>query len=245
MSGLVTTKQQNAIVTFTVEQIDLMKRTIAKGATDDELKLFLYQCQRTGLDPLSKQIYFSKYRSKNGEDRVSILTAIDGYRLIADRTGKYAGNDDPIFDNDKAPQKATATVYKLVGGIRCPFTSTARWLEYYPGEHKGFMWKQMPCLMLGKCAEALALRKAFPNELSGVYVKEEMEQAESSSPVLYTPQEKDENGHKKLLKKIAEGFGVKDRAELAELSGVCNGTELNNLSVFIEQYLKESGFFEH
>ena len=69
------------------------------------------------------------------------------------------------------------TVYKIVGGQRCGFTATARWDQYFPGEKQGFMWKKMPHLMLGKCAEALAIRKAFPAELSGLYTQEEMQQA--------------------------------------------------------------------
>ncbi len=160
------------LITFDAPKVDLIKRMIAKDATNDELELFLHQCRRTGLDPMSKQIYFQKRAGKP-----VIITGIDGYRLIADRTGKYAGNDDPIFDDEKEIRRATVTVYKVVAGIRCPFTATARWDQYYPGERSGEMWRKMPHLMLGKCAEALALRKAFPAELSGVYTHEEMEQA--------------------------------------------------------------------
>lgn len=177
MTALEKVEIRRDLIAFTSEQVDLIKNTVARGASDDELKLFLYQCQKTGLDPLAKQIYFRKRRTKNG-DVVSIETAIDGYRLIADRTKKYAGNDDPIFDDDANPRKATVSVYKLIGGVRCPFTATARWDQYYPGDTQGFMWRKMPHLMLGKCAEALALRKAFPAELSGVYVAEEMEQVD-------------------------------------------------------------------
>lgn len=163
------------------EQIDLIKKTVAKDATDTELDLFVYHCNKTGLDPLARQIYFQKRPSKNGP-QMTILTAIDGYRLIADRTGKYAGNDDPVFDNENVPRRATVTVWKLVAGVRSPFTATARWDQYYPGDAQGFMWRKMPHLMLGKCAEALALRKAFPAELSGLYTTEEMEQADNPPP---------------------------------------------------------------
>ena len=85
---------------FTRDQIELIKRTVAKGATDDELKLFLYQSKRTGLDPLSKQIHFVKrHNNKTEKDEGSIQTGIDGYRVLAERTGVYAGNDNPIFDS--------------------------------------------------------------------------------------------------------------------------------------------------
>lgn len=163
------------------EKTDLIKRTIAVGATDDELQLFLYTCKRTGLDPLARQIYAIKRSGK-----MTIQTGIDGYRVIADRTGKLAGISDYMFDSEegKTPGKATVTVRKaLEGGIIADFTATARWGEYQAG---GPMWSKMPYLMLGKCAEALALRKAFPADLSGVYTSEEMAQADIE-PILPPP----------------------------------------------------------
>ena len=77
---------------WTREKIDLIKTTVAKGATDAELQLFLYQARRTGLDPLTKQIHCVKRSEK---DPASIQTSIDGYRLIAERTGEYAGQQGP------------------------------------------------------------------------------------------------------------------------------------------------------
>lgn len=165
-------------MSFTDEQKQLIRDTVAKGAGDDQFKVFIYTCERTGLDPFARQIYFQlRKNSRTGESNMTILTGIDGYRLIADRTGAYAGNDDPVYDNEQSPYKATVTVYKMIAGVRCPFTASARWDQYYPGDHQGQMWRKMPHLMLGKCAEGLALRKAFPAELSGIYVKEEMDQA--------------------------------------------------------------------
>lgn len=176
-NSLTVATQPGALHAFRAEQVDLIRRTVAKDATDAELLLFLYQATKAGLDPLAKQIYFRKHRNrKSGEETVTILTGIDGYRLIADRTGSYAGNDDPVFDDEQRPGKATVTVYKIVGGVRCAYTASARWEQYYPGDAQGFMWNKMPHLMLGKCAEALALRKAFPAELAGMHVKEEMDQ---------------------------------------------------------------------
>jgi len=170
-------------VDFTPGQITTIKETVAVGASDNELKLFLYQCSRTGLDPLSRQIHFIKRGGK-----ATIQTGIDGFRAIAERTGKYAGNDDYLFNNDMSmfdmlkakmehPITATATVYKIVGGVKVSFSATAIWDAYCPKGGESFMWKKMPYLMLGKCAEALALRKAFPNDLSGVYTEDEMQQA--------------------------------------------------------------------
>lgn len=165
-------------------QVDLIKTVIAKNATDDELKLFGTVCKRTGLDPFARQIYFQKYKDQDGNERMTIITGIDGYRSTAAKTQQHAGTDDVVYEGvvkvEKvdAPEKATVTVYRFVNGQRVAFTATARWKEYYPGEKKGFKWRQMPFLMLGKCAEALALRKAFPLELGGVYTPEEIEQIE-------------------------------------------------------------------
>lgn len=172
-----TTIKSADIIQFNDEQVALIKRTIAPQATDDELKIFLHQCKKTGLDPLSKQIYFQKFK-----DKMTIIVGIDGYRLIADRTGCYAGSDEAIYDNEEKPAKATVTVFKMVAGLRCPFKASARWDQYCPPSGRDHMWKKFPHLMLGKCAEGLALRKAFPAELSGVYIKEEMDQAKQEAP---------------------------------------------------------------
>lgn len=155
------------------DKLELIKKTVAKGATDLELELFLHACKRTGLDPLMKQIYCIKRG-----DKMAMQTGIDGYRLIADRTGKYAGSDEPayVLADDGWPDVASVTVTKMVDGVPCKFSASARWKEYC--QETSPMWKKMPFLMLGKCAEALALRKAFPAELSGVYTHEEMMQAD-------------------------------------------------------------------
>lgn len=161
---------------FTREHVELIKKTLASEKLSDlELELFLHQANRSGLDPLARQIYAVKRSGK-----LVIQTGIDGYRAIADRTGQYAGSDDPQFDewdNKGNPGIARVTVYKLVSGQRCAFTASARWSEYKPDSD--FMWRKMPHTMLGKVAEALALRKAFPLDLSGLYTDTEMEQAGS------------------------------------------------------------------
>jgi phage recombination protein Bet len=183
MSQELAKREETGIMqSYTGEQVQLIKDTVAKGATDNELKLFLYQANKTGLDPLAKQIYcIRRWSNSANAFQMTIQTGIDGYRLIADRTGLYAGNDDPVFDEDgENIRAATVTVYKIVQGLRCPFTATARWSEYYPGEKQGMMWKKMGHVMLGKCAEGLALRKAFPGDLSGIYTDAEMQQADAA-----------------------------------------------------------------
>jgi phage recombination protein Bet len=182
-----------------------LKDTVAKDSTDDELKLFLYVCQRAGLDPFTKQVHLiPRWDSKLGREVRSIQIGIDGLRSIAERTDAYAGNDDPIFEGEEkaggsknkkgetipevdVPSTAKVVVRKIVQGQLVDFTATARWKQYYPGDSMGFMWRKMPHLMLGKCAEALALRKAFPSVMVGLYIPEESPQtpppdAKSASP---------------------------------------------------------------
>lgn len=157
-----------------VGQLNLIKRTFAAGATTDEFALFVGVAKRAGLDPFTRQIHMVK---RGGQ--MSIQCGIDGYRAIAERSGTLAGIEDAVYDSEEnlQPKKASVTVYRMLEGIRVSFTASARWSEYFPGEKLGFMWKKMPYLMLGKCAESLALRKAFPNDLSGLYTNEEMAQA--------------------------------------------------------------------
>ena len=152
---------------------------IPPGTPQPIVAMYSRFCRETGLSPFRRQVHIVKRSSKTKGETFTIQIGIDGYRAIADRTGQYCGNDDPIFDNETEPTKATVTVYKLIGKTRYAFTATARWSEYCPGDGpQSFLWNKMPHLMLGKVAESLALRKAFPNEFAGMTV-EEMEEAES------------------------------------------------------------------
>ncbi len=153
------------------DQLDLVKKTVANGATDAELKLFLYDCQRRGIHPLDKLLHFTK---RGG--RYTPVTSIDFMRAQAAASGEMAGSDDAVFEvDDSGLIAATVVVYRLTQGQRFGYAASARWSEYCPDNAP--MWKRMPHTMLGKCAEALALRKAFPQQLAGLYSREEMDQA--------------------------------------------------------------------
>lgn len=178
------------------QQLELIKSQIAPNCSDAELSLFGQVCQRTGLDPFARQIYALK-RGSGDRAKMTIQVSIDGFRLIADRSGKYAGSETlwcapdgvwrEVWLESTPPAAAKTVVWKL--GCDRPFTGVARW-DSYKQEFNGKlsdMWARMSDIMLGKCSEALALRKAFPAELSGLYTSEEMAQATEVIEVNYTP----------------------------------------------------------
>jgi phage recombination protein Bet len=165
-------------VGFTQEQNQLIKKYLCKGINDDELHLFAAVCKKTGLDPFMKQIY----AVKRG-DQMTIQTAIDGFRLIAERTGRYCPGQESTFVY-KGDRLFSATSYvkkQTKDGTWHEISASAHFDEYKPN-YKSQFWDSKPHVMLAKCAESLALRKAFPNELSGLYTSEEMDQAENISP---------------------------------------------------------------
>ncbi len=187
-----------AIITaagFNREQVELIKSTVAIGATDLELALFLQTAKHRGLDVFARQLHFVKRRQKRKNeagdwvwvDVGTMLTGIDGFRAIADRTGKYDGQDEAEFTYEpdgKVLRSAKVRVYRK--DMSRSISATAYWREYVQTDADGApvaMWKKMPHLMLAKTAEALALRKAFPENLSGLYTDDEMPPIEDEAIV--------------------------------------------------------------
>lgn len=168
---------------YTPEQNQLLKDTVCKGASDNDFMIFSHICKRTGLDPFAKQIYaVMRWDKKLNRNAMTIQTGIDGYRVIAERTGRYAPGKEPTYAYDGNGKLISATAYakkQTQDGTWHEVSATAFYSEYvqvFNGIPTQF-WSKMPHGQLAKCAEALALRKAFPQEMSGVYTKEEMDQA--------------------------------------------------------------------
>ena len=176
---------ENGQLILTPKHIELIQKQIAPTATKEELELFLMMAYRTRLDPLLKQLYFIKYDKKDQQgnvinSNVSYVTSIDGFRIIAHRTGEFAGIDEPKFTyvgtNAKIPSTCTITVYK--SNSDRGFTATVHFSEYNTNKN---LWVKMPHTMIAKVAEAHALRKAFPQDLSGIYTTDEMDQSGEAS----------------------------------------------------------------
>lgn len=152
------------------EQMDLIKNTVAKGATDNELKLFLYRCKEIGLDPLKPgQIFFIKYGSGPG----TIVIGRDGFRARAASIGLHTGTKVGIIRDDKGYcLGAWCEVYRK--DWKEPAREEVSLKEYDTGKGQ---WAKMPETMIKKVAEVAALRMAFPDQLSGLYSQDEMDQA--------------------------------------------------------------------
>ena len=173
---------------FNQKQIDILKNSICKGVSNEEFEVFLMACTKTQLDPFMKQIYAVKRKSKKPDgswgETMTIQTGIDGYRLIAERTGCYAPGPESTYSYDSDGKLSSATSYikkQTRDGTWHVISASAHIDEFCQKTRDGNpmgMWGNMPRTMLAKCAEAQALRKAFPAEMSGVYTKEEMEQAD-------------------------------------------------------------------
>lgn len=180
--------------TITRDQIDLWKRTFCKGANDDEMALFISVCKRTGLSPETRQMYLvGRWDKKAGREIMTPQTSIDGFRVIAERSGHYAGQIGPFYTDDgvwtdywfKKSSPKAAKVGVLRHDFKEPLWGVAHWESYAQKDKSNnvtFMWSKMGEVMLAKCAEALALRKAFPNEMSGLYTEDEMAQATKPEP---------------------------------------------------------------
>jgi len=199
--------------TWTPQQLAVVRQLGMEDASPEDLQVFLHVCQRTRLDPFARQIYGITRqqwnpRTKRKEPKLTIQTGIDGFRLVAQRpdiaTGKpsgYQGRVGPhwcgedgvwreVWTDAKPPVAARVGVWKE--GFREPLFATAHYAEYVQtkggdnGPVPNEMWARMPANQLAKCAEAAAIRAAWPQDLSGIYSPEEMGRVDRADAAVLT-----------------------------------------------------------
>ncbi len=185
MTNAITTTRTAAIAPlhFTAEQSQMIRDTYANGASEGEFAMLMESAKARNLNPILRQVHFVKrWDSQKRREVWAIQVAIDGLRAVADRTGQYDGQDEP--ENEYAPDGSLIAVRVKVyrKGISRPFVGVARWSEYVQKTKEGAatrFWQTMPHTMLAKCAEALAIRKAFPEDTGGLHIPEETHRMDS------------------------------------------------------------------
>jgi phage recombination protein Bet len=160
------------------------------GVSQGEARAFLHICQASGLDPFRNEIYFvGRWDRNDRRTKFTAQTGIDGFRTLAERTGEYAGGEDPAWCADdgvwkdvwlskKAPAAARAGVKRRQPDGTIEVTRGIAVYEEYAPSDLTATWRKMPSVMLHKCAAAQAFRTAFPRQTHGIYVHEEMHQAD-------------------------------------------------------------------
>ena len=184
-------QKQPEKISTEVDLINTVRACVFNGSTDNELKLFMFKCQEVGVHPLSQMIIPVAFTDNFGNRKVSFISTIDFFRSQSEDAGDYDGMDEIEFVGESSlefthkvnnkditdvivhPDEAICRVYRKE--ISRPFVGKARWDEFYPGDKKGHMWRKMPHIMLGKCAEAQARRLAWPKKLNKLYTEEEMD----------------------------------------------------------------------
>ena len=168
-----------------------LKNSLYKGANDCSIQMVVEYCKACKLDPMQKPVHIVPMWDKNTKSmKDTIMPGIGLYRIQAARSNKYAGVSEPEYGDTvnttlggvsiSYPEWCKVTVKKLVGNNIVEFTAKEYWLENYATIKKDHnapnsMWLKRPFGQLAKCAEAQALRKAFPEIITQQPTAEEME----------------------------------------------------------------------
>ena len=251
---------------LTHEQVDLIKRTICKDASDDELKLFLSVCEKKQLDPFTRQIYAVKrWDSTQRRYTMTFQTSIDGLRLTAERSGHYAGQLGPYWCDGEGnwsdiwlynEPPFAAKIAVLRDDFKEPLWQAAKYDSFVQLKKDGTpnqFWSKMSEHQIAKVAEAIAIRRAFPQETSGLYIPEEMPETfeiDAEEVGLETPPQKvaiyaATNPQKKFLVEVLNSMNVTDVGVMSEISrrmkedGVAMDRE--TISEYIKISLKKGG----
>ena len=234
--------EHRSIVQFNNDQLALVRSTVAKGTTPEQFKLFIEVCKYHGLNPFARQIYAVV---RGGQ--MTIQTSIDGYRLLAERSGKYAGQTGPEWCGadgvwrdvwlDDAPP-AAARIGILRKDFAQPTWGVAKYKSYVQSSSP--LWSKMPDVMLAKCAESLALRKAFPAEMSGIYTAEEMAQADSETvmPTVHVEPTHEQHDAVEVFGEVVEQKPVPKLADIKKLAMSNIGiTDKSQWQIFVAETL--------
>jgi phage recombination protein Bet len=182
-----------------VEWTDQQKAGLAQLGIDEaphgDQLVFLHVAQKMGLDPFNKEIYLiGRWDGKLQRKKWTIQVGIDGFRSKSEEHPEFGGISGPdwcgpdghwrdVWTGDEPPVAARFTVYRK--DWPNPVHAVAHFREYVQTKADGTptsMWANMPAGQIGKCAEALARRKAFPRRLSGVYIEEELQHLDNPQP---------------------------------------------------------------
>jgi phage recombination protein Bet len=179
-------KMPQAPLDFSPEQRQIILDSFLNGASEAEAKVLMELARVRRLNPITKQIHFVKrWDSMKGREVWAAQVGIDGFRAIAERTGVYDGQDEPVYEYDAkgALKLCKVSVYRK--DISRPFVGVAHFSEYVQTKKDktpNSFWAEKPHIMLAKCAEALAFRKGFPEDLSGLFAPEEMPDEREVNP---------------------------------------------------------------
>jgi phage recombination protein Bet len=234
-----------AVTQSETELIGVLQSSLYPGATIGSVKMVLGYCKAAGLDPMQKPVHIVPMWDKNTKAmRDVVMPGIGLYRTQAARSGQYAGVTDPEFGPDTTediggtkitfPAWCRVTVKRLLGSTVVEFAAREFWKENYATASKdsaapNAMWKRRPYAQLAKCAEAQALRKAFP-ELGSAPTADEMEGKEYAdseiNPTRQTGTQAAEAARSQpavdseertaliaKLEEVAEGYGIDAYAE--------------------------------
>lgn len=222
---------------------DLLRSFLPKEASHHDFEIFKHLCNRTGLDPVLKQIIPMPRRNKKPEGTwvttITFQTSIDGYRLIAERTGKYSPGRESTYSYDKDGRLFSASSYikKMTDdGTWHEVGATAIFSEYAQTKQDGTptqFWSKMGHVMIAKCAEALALRKAFPAMYAKLYTEDEMEQAKNDD------NKNEEETSSECKADLQPEVVTKIQAqELKYMLEECNSTYQNNFWNYLRNLVK-------
>jgi phage recombination protein Bet len=240
MNNLTTINQEQPLAAqFTPEQMQLITSTVAKGASPQELQLFLYRCKLMGLNPLKPgQIHFVKYGTSPG----TIVVGIEGFRSIAARTGKLSGIERGVNkDENGRVVEGWAKVFR--SDWQHPAIETVPMSEYNTGKA---MWAKMPETMIKKVAECAALRMAFPDDLGGVYESAELDQASGNPHSPKNMQPADDEGDPDAIIEYTPKFGKFARRPLEQIYRLCGGTKgVEDYFGLLERYMEQGKYPEN